>query len=201
MGLMMADIESEIYDELCALGYEPTTSGIHKAMLEWGKNMSWLIELFEKHPYYNGKLQIVFPADYEREINVSKVNQFIDWCYSKIDREKFSDSETGAFYYLFFNTIKSSKLNEQFAEHINNVFPEAKVKAGQKMSRAVRKVCTLFELDKLFEFDNVTKETDDAGHTWVKEIAHFPTFADAVNPSLFGLDQTTATFIFLPLYK
>lgn len=56
--------------------YHPTTEGINKILNAWQKNKGWMVELFKKHPNYNGKYQIVFDADFERLCDVDVIYHF-----------------------------------------------------------------------------------------------------------------------------
>lgn len=46
---------------------------------KWAREKGWLIQLFKKHPNYNGNYQILFDHDYEREIDRSIINEFFSW--------------------------------------------------------------------------------------------------------------------------
>lgn len=70
------ELKEEIIDLLVEYDYSPTESAIDKVLDEWVRNKGWMINLFKKHPNYNGKYQITFDADYDRVCNKSIVYNF-----------------------------------------------------------------------------------------------------------------------------
>ena len=74
-----ATLRQEIIDLLLEYDYEPTKYGVDAIIDEWVRNKGWMIELFKKHPNYNGKFQIVFDADYDRTVNKDLIHDFA--CY------------------------------------------------------------------------------------------------------------------------
>lgn len=69
-------LREEIITLLEEYDYNPTEDAVDKILDEWVANKGWMIELFKKHPNYNGKFQIVFDADYNRTINSDVLNAF-----------------------------------------------------------------------------------------------------------------------------
>lgn len=69
-------LREEIIELLEEYDYSPTEDAVNKILDEWAKNKGWMIELFKKHPNYNGKFQIVFDADYNRVINSELLGVF-----------------------------------------------------------------------------------------------------------------------------
>lgn len=63
--------------------YEPTTEGVDAIINEWVCNKGWMINLFQQHPNYNGKFQIIFDSDYNRTCDKSILNSFADYLYYK----------------------------------------------------------------------------------------------------------------------
>ena len=59
--------------------YHPTEKGVNAILDEWGYKKKDLINLFKKHPNYNGKYQIVFDVGYERTIDTEKICDFFNW--------------------------------------------------------------------------------------------------------------------------
>ena len=59
--------------------YEPTERGLKIIFAEWQKQKGWLIDLFRKHPSYNGKGQIILTEEYAREIDHDIVKRFSRW--------------------------------------------------------------------------------------------------------------------------
>ena len=56
--------------------YHPTEKGLNAIIDEWSINKADIIRLFDKHPNYNGKFQIAFDADYDRELNYNAIQKF-----------------------------------------------------------------------------------------------------------------------------
>lgn len=62
--------------------YHPTDEALNKIIDEWRTNKADLIRMFEKHPNYNGKFQIAFDYDFDRELDNTGVFNFIKWLES-----------------------------------------------------------------------------------------------------------------------
>ena len=73
------NLRDEIIELLKTYDYHPTNKGIDAIIDEWSINKASLISLFQNHPNYNGKYQIAFDTDFEREINRDKANDFYEW--------------------------------------------------------------------------------------------------------------------------
>lgn len=89
--------KKELREEMITLleqyGYHPTELGINKEIDEWYNNKYSLIKLFEKHPNYNGKYQIVFDTDFKREINdniIAKFREYLKNTFEKVHQAKIS---------------------------------------------------------------------------------------------------------------
>ena len=60
--------------------YRYTDEGLDLWLAAWWEGCGKQItEIAEKSPYYNGNYQIVFPAQYPREINRAAINNFSEW--------------------------------------------------------------------------------------------------------------------------
>ena len=240
---LRASLLEEMKTLLKTYGYSPTDEGCNAIIDAWRTNKADIIRLFENHPNYNGKFQIVFDADYERELDKNEIWNFTNYLLrsNEIKDLFFEDyvstipysyeecREKRNMYYHIFNllddydyikdinglsstdaqskyyewrdlerkyddesydwggrriTRKSYKiyddfvnivdnfynyydstLNESFSRYINNKFPEFKAKAGQKTSRALNKLCTMFGINKLPDYN-----------------AKFAKYSDAINP-------------------
>ena len=73
------NLKTEIMDLLVEYDYNPTEYAVDKILNEWAKNKGWMINLFKKHPNYNGKYQIAFDADYERVCNKRIIFDFCNY--------------------------------------------------------------------------------------------------------------------------
>lgn len=71
-----ASLRGEIINLLKEYNYSPTDRAVDKIITEWVTNKGWMIEMFKKHPNYNGKFQIVFDADYNRVCDKNILNNF-----------------------------------------------------------------------------------------------------------------------------
>ena len=72
----------EMKQLLTTYKHPATDKGIGKIIDEWAKNKSNLISLFEKHPNYNGKFQIVFDHDYDRQLDRDGARNLYNWLES-----------------------------------------------------------------------------------------------------------------------
>ena len=65
--------------------YTYTSEGLDMWLDAWWEGCGKQItEIAEKSPYYNGNYQIVFPAEYPREINPRTIKEFGQWVYRTI---------------------------------------------------------------------------------------------------------------------
>ena len=76
-------LRDEIFNLLEDYYYNPSNRAIDKILNTWNMNKGWMIELFKKHPNYNGKYQIVFDTDYERKIDTTEVKRFARYINDK----------------------------------------------------------------------------------------------------------------------
>lgn len=243
---MRKELLTEMKELLIKYHYHPTDEGLNKILDEWCKEKADLIRLFEKHPNYNGKFQIVFDHDYDRTIDRNAICRFAQWLYNdevqnvfrkevklgaftynelrkictrlwsmycifdnnnvfevngKTSKEYYDEynhfyklkrkyeydnniyiddysynaydraiyklsEKIGEIYYMLTHTayidqLVNKRAENRFAEH----FPEAKIREGQRLSRAINKVLSELGINKL---PNYNKE--------------FAKFADAINP-------------------
>ena len=76
------NLVDEITTLLKTYNYHPTEKGIDAFLDEWRLNKAPLIKLFQNHPNYNGKYQIVFDTDYDREVNIPMAKNFLNYMCS-----------------------------------------------------------------------------------------------------------------------
>lgn len=240
---MRTELIEEMKTLLIRFGYHPTENGLNKILDEWCKEKADLIRLFEKHPNYNGKFQIAFDYDFNREFNYDAVYNFKQWLLSAdVLNMLRKEAKIGAFTYnelyhicrrlrqcmdvfdydvvktmngktyeeyrkefLRFDDMKdkyefnsnitiwnrhayekesfnnSRKIDYvvrvmnddtlgQFIDNddedfLNDWFPNAKIKAGQKTSRAINKILHMLGIDKHPDYNK-----------------EFAKFSDAINP-------------------
>lgn len=90
---------AEMKNLLEQYNYAPTEKGLGTIVDEWAKNKGWLIKLFEKHPNYNGRFQIVFSHDFDREIDKRAVEKFAYYLRDIYDSMKLEEVVIGKFTY------------------------------------------------------------------------------------------------------
>lgn len=75
--------EKQLVDEMISLlrkfDYNPTEKGTKEIIKEWSYNKKNIVQLMSKHPNYNGKYQIVFDCNYQREANVEEIRSFYSY--------------------------------------------------------------------------------------------------------------------------
>lgn len=130
----------------------------------WG-NYS-LYDILSKHPNWNEEKQyIVFSDDVERDIDMGVVADFYAWVfmvklYDVDECRLLSDVLQCNQTYADEETIK--KANQLYKIHTD----KTPFRTNQKTSRIVRKLCTVYNLDELDDFEKA-----------------FAKYADAMNPT------------------
>ena len=107
-------LRSEIIELLEEYDYNPSGYAVNKIIDEWVKNKGWMIELFKKHPNYNGKFQIVFDTDYTRCCNKDILSDFAYWMYYKSEQVLKTPVQLGKFSFTEckYNYVKLNKVCE-----------------------------------------------------------------------------------------
>lgn len=193
-------------DLLDEYDYDYSTDALNTIIDEWASQKQTLIEAFKKHPnYVEGKFMIAFSRDYERALDTSAVYRFSRWLENfdgpiptmvtslpeEINQRRIEDNccWLPSNIYVFFNDMDEHAchiLNDEMANDINDMLPNIKARAGQKMSRVVNKICVYLGYDKHPEYNR-----------------EFAKFADSLNPlvikrhtviSLNPLDYLTMSF-------
>lgn len=242
---MRTELLNETKTLLTKYHYNPTDDGLNKIIDEWCANKGDLIRMFEKHPNYNGKFQIAFDCDFDRQLDRIAINRFVNWLNNRQVKERILkkikigvfeygelceicrrlNNYTEVFYYNpTVNTINGNThdyyekeydrfkkyknkyenndlvyctngkaydkeqwrmvykldylldcldrtqyldqfVNDSLKEKLNHYFPEAKIRKGQKTSRAINKILCMMGFDKHPDYNK-----------------EFAKFADAVNP-------------------
>ena len=94
-----ASLREEMMKLLVEYDYDPTDSALNIIIDTWIKNKGWMVNLFKKHPNYNGKYQIVFDTDYNRVTNKNEIYQFSDYV-RRVSRDMFRvEKQIGKFSY------------------------------------------------------------------------------------------------------
>lgn len=94
-------LADEMLTILKKYGYNVTNKGVNAVIDEWVKNKGWMIELFKKHPNYNGKYQIVFSHDYQRKIDGREIDNFCSYLdsYCGVLKKNLKECKITAFTY------------------------------------------------------------------------------------------------------
>lgn len=174
--------------------YNYTSDALYKIIDTWATQKADLITLFKKHPnYVEGKFMIAFNSNWTRDINPMGAYHFRDWIYSNLDTikanlpeyvhqvinkeaqerlvtvERYRDYYPLTFYADFLTCDATFMawqfLSEEKANNLNKIDPSMRFQAGQKMSRAVNKICTWLGINKLPDYNK-----------------EFAKYADSVNP-------------------
>ena len=89
---LSSELRTSLMEEMRSLlttyGYTPTDKGLNAIIDTWAISKANLIRLFENHPNYNGKFQIVFDADYERELDIEEIKSFTNYLYTSKEVEQ-----------------------------------------------------------------------------------------------------------------
>ena len=135
-------------------------SAIDKIINIWADNKAPLIGLLRHHPNWNEeKCYVAFDQNIKGQPDEGKVYRFIDWM---INERKYTDALDALRYY------REQLLDERTASLIKGCYPDIKgISAGQKTSRAVKKICTLIGI------------TSDTYSDFEKRYAQY---SDAINP-------------------
>lgn len=113
-------LRTEIIDLLEEYDYNPTEYAINKILDEWVKNKGWMVELFKKHPNYNGKFQIVFDSDYSRCCNKDALYEFAYWMYYRAEEVLKVPVQKGKFSYEEVEKIYNNLCN--VCDYIERIF-------------------------------------------------------------------------------
>ena len=202
------DERQYLMDSLCDLleeyDYDCSSWALDRIIDEWASQKQPLIEAFKKHPnYVEGKFMIAFSRDYERPLDVTIVRKFSHWLDDgvmgwgvttlpeEINQRRIADDcpwlPNNVYRFFYYLDDKACHiLDDETASYINEIFPNIKARAGQKMSRVVNKICVYLGYDKHPEYNR-----------------EFAKFADALNPltikrhtvlSINPLDYLTMSF-------
>ena len=134
---MRAELLSEMKSLLKKYHYHPTDEALNIIIDEWRTNKADLIRLFEKHPNYNGRFQIAFDYDFDRELDRRGVNNFIEWLFSREVQDNYKkEVKIGDYTYEeihreleFLKKIRDVFNYEKRIETVNNTTKEDWTKA------------------------------------------------------------------------
>lgn len=174
--------------------YDFTDAALYKIIDTWAEQKADLIQLFKKHHnYIDGKFMVAFNSDWSREIDRDGARNFARWIRNNLDTIKANLPEyvrelvtkeaeaqgysaerysshwpfgfNADFIYTDYRKFACQFIDENTEAMFNKIDPSLRFKSGQKMSRAINKICKWLGIDKL---PNYNKE--------------FAKYADSVNP-------------------
>lgn len=163
--------------------YEYTDEALEKIVDTWTSRKAVLIDAFKKHPnYVDGKFLIAFDTDFERTVDKRAIIDFenylkytvFDWAVENKklpeDVEKTRE-ENGCswlpwmiFDHIFmdFSEFNSRTLTAEQAERINKGLPNIRVKANEKTSRVINKICTYLHYNEHPDYNREYAKYADA---------------------------------------
>ena len=162
----------ELIEEMTVLlkeyDYHPTEKGLNAIINEWSINKANIIRLFEKHPNYNGKYQIAFDADYDRELNHDAIQKFREYLnkylvaneihmdgysYSELYKLKNKFERINAYMEALNDmNLGVAKLNEKCIEYYALEYNRLKI-LSKKMADHIRSINYRTYGDYVFESD------------------------------------------------
>lgn len=159
---------------LAEYGYCYTSEAVEKIVKTWASNKADLITAFKKHPNYKaGQYMIAFDYNYERKLDPSETSKFVKWfcCRERItelrtllseemiEQANSEDAIIPRYIYNFFENdvpeMVCTFITKEMEEHINGVFPEVRAREGQKTNRVVGKICRLYKIDQLTDYQRM----------------------------------------------
>lgn len=210
MSILTDSERSYLFDSMTDLlkeyDYDYNDHAIYSIIDTWAERKSDLITAFKKHPnYLPGQFCIAFTSNYEREIDFTQINSFVDWmfrtcapeCRDQLP-EKILAELNSSFWPLntpscateVFNRLATDwggrTVCDDMANYVNEKMPDIHAHSGEKTSRLVNRICTYLNYNKHPDYNK-----------------EFAKFADALSPitikrhtvlSLNPLDYLTMSF-------
>lgn len=195
------DLKKEMCDLLTEFEY-PVGQGVDKIIDTWETNKRDIIESFKRHPNYNGRFQIVFSHDYNREINTNAVHSFALYLNNEVLSRFIAIEENDSkvsFYDLYnkeisikeeYSSVVDKLLTligymQRYVDHqfltdddittLNYKFSDYKLSSGQKVSRAIRKILKGLGVENFADTEQGKEERREYEREYAK-------FSDAINP-------------------
>lgn len=94
-----AELRQEIIDLLVEYDYNPTDYGVDAGIDKWVKNKGWMVNMFKKHPNYNGKYQIAFDVDFSRRVDRETIGNFTYYLNYTVKPTVLVEQKLGCFTY------------------------------------------------------------------------------------------------------
>lgn len=162
---------TEVTELLEEYEYHPTDDGVNTLIDKWVERKGWMIELFKKHPNYNGKFQIVFDSDYERICDTNTASNVTYWFRQVLARRKIKTVTIGKRSYEEIQSIISDLNNIVYmlaelerkggtAAYNNKTIADYEIEL--KFFRKLRhKYVTAYEEGKIYIDDGHVYDKDD----------------------------------------
>ena len=83
----MTALKAQAKALLESYNYETGSYGLEAVFKEWARQKGWLVDLFRKSEFYNGRGQIIIPTNLERPIDKDKIREFFDWAVDNYVKE------------------------------------------------------------------------------------------------------------------
>lgn len=144
--------------------YRYSESALNDIIDEWATQKKELIEAFKKHPNYTGNFMIIYDYNYERVVDEKASFVFGEYITALAEAYKNDIPEEMKerriedrcawlpdILFKFFQDLEkyaARTVSEEVANLINSVAPAARIHTGEKMSRAVNKICKYLGYDK-----------------------------------------------------
>lgn len=178
-------IKDEFKEELNDRDYNYRNSAINFIFDTYQRRKANLLELFSKHPNWNPEhLMISFDEDFSRKINTSVTGGFFEWLFYRMD-EHFPDTAQlykdnySSMYTCFSYKPYLEESDDFYLKYINAMHESFRFRAGMKVTKCVKKICSTFGWDKIMgnEYDREGKLVEV--NLFEREFAKF---CDAVSP-------------------
>lgn len=172
--MLMPEERKHLIDNLNHLldeyGYKHTDEALNQIVDEWYAQKKILIDAFRKHPnYVDGQFVISFTKEIERSIDERGSDDFSRWLQNNcmrvtsIQRQNILDRRNGCRYlpedlWDFFEYLyryAEKLISQDTARVLERAIPEVKVRAGEKTTRVINRICNYLGWDKV---DGYNKE-------------------------------------------
>ena len=146
--------------------YPVTEYGAQKIVAEEMKQKKKILELFEKHPGYNGRGQIILTEEYHRDIDLKKASVAAEKLCQYVSDEKLSRL---IWEYFHMGSVVRSAIDHNMTAYWEQVMDakylrkEYPLHLGEKTSRRLRKWLITDEVpDRMKTFEKVYADLADA---------------------------------------
>ena len=150
--------------------YKHTDEALNEIIDEWASQKQVLLDAFRRHPdYIDGQFAISFTKEIERSIDGRGSDDFSSWLINNcmketsIQRQNILDRRNGCRYlpeelWDFFEYLycyADKLISQETARVLERAIPEVRVRAGEKTTRVINRICNYLGWDKV---DGYNKE-------------------------------------------